>query len=344
MLQKIKIPISLGYVICLAVIPWNFITFYLACLGAWLIVLLWLPFNPKPYKTSISFKLLLFLAQALLMLLFTWAIWRLFPLERMLNPQIPPKSAQQEEAARPNPLASQQTNLQPQPAPAEPDLETPSRQLSQQELEQDTNPIDRQFSQFPLPPEEETLQAATPAKGSPQPSGHLLPQAKQPGNIRKLTAKESAEFQKEIAQEGEKVPAEKDRPNQDTRPDPLTLHPEYDRALNEVNKEIFQQDTQAIYPLLSPNQRKLVQQPQPPFIRLNTMTMLLQMQVKQAQKQIQHAKENNLSDKKVAALKETLAKLQTVLQEVKTHRSPDYKRRKIEEKLNQYMQEDLNDD
>ena len=74
------------------------------------------------------------------------------------------------------------------------------------------------------------------------------------------------------------------------------------------------------------------------------MTMLLQMQVKQAQKQIQNAKENNLSDKKVAALKETLAKLQTVLQEVKTHRSPDYKRRKIEEKLNQYMQEDLNDD
>lgn len=75
MLKSFKIPLTIVYAVYLYAASWNFITFYLACLGGWMLLCAWLPFNKKSYQMSGVFKSVLWAVQAFVVLLFAAAVW-----------------------------------------------------------------------------------------------------------------------------------------------------------------------------------------------------------------------------------------------------------------------------
>lgn len=313
-LRKLRIPFTLGYVAFILFVHWNFFTFYLACLGAWLIILLWLPFNPKPYKTSLSFKLLLFFVQALIVFMFAGSVWKVFPVSRLLNPKTtkqPAPDTMPLSDAKPAPQAAARTE-------------------------------ENILSQHPWPPEdrlnrgkednasrESFAEEAEPA-GSLPPSHIFLKNSDK--KTHQITPEQAAK--KETNAKGQQKNA-KEAPIQapNTTIDPIMLRPGYDQALNEVMAEISRQDKTEVYPLLSDSQRQLITHTVP-FVRPILMKSFLKKNQQQWQAQIQTAKENNLSAEELQSLREKLAKANTAYQRLETRYSEKYQRSRIEEKLN----------
>lgn len=301
----IKGMFSFIYVLFLLFTPWNFFTFYIAVLGAWFVLLSWLPFNSKKYQTANTVKIFLLGGQALLLLIFSWGCWQLLgisfkeikgeqPSLSYAGPQQIPAKEKMDESQEAEKLFPAETSA----------VSNAALPYSAQQPPSSLNP---------------NISADVQDKSIPFAQSY-------PGVPREDFSRETVNIQKKSAPETPAEAAIK------AELDSLRQHPGYIQAARIIQEQILKLDEADTAKILSTQEQELIKK-QVPFMRHSVASLFIQKRLKKIENQIGSAHLNNLSPETIEQLRLELANTTAIFNKIRQRHTQKYQLEALKKQL-----------